>query len=91
MLARLSFSIAFSQHCDLYIIDEVLAVGDMGFQTKCLQKIADLQQQGRSIIFVSHFPDEVIRICDKAILLAQGKIICQGLSSVVCQEYKNLF
>ncbi len=91
MLARLTFSIAFSQYCDIYIIDEVLAVGDMGFQAKCLQKIDDLKSQGHSIIFVSHFPDEVTRICEKAILLEQGKIISQGLSTVVCQQYKNLF
>lgn len=91
MLARLTFSISFSQHCDIFIIDEVLAVGDMGFQAKCMQKINDLKNAGRSVIFVSHFPDEVEKICEKAILLEQGKLIYQGSSSAVCQEYKNLF
>ncbi len=91
MLARLTFSISFSQHCDIFIIDEVLAVGDMGFQAKCMQKISDLKKDGRSVIFVSHFPDEVEKICENAILLEQGKLIYQGSSSAVCQEYKNLF
>ncbi|GBL34570.1 O-antigen export system ATP-binding protein RfbB [Filimonas sp.] len=58
MLARLSFSISFANDCDIYIIDEVLAVGDFGFQSKCMQKINELKAMGKSIIFVSHFPDE---------------------------------
>ena len=91
MLARLTFSISFSHHCDIIIIDEVLAVGDLGFQQKCLQKITDLKKEGCSIIFVSHFPDEVVKICDKALLLEQGTLIFQGPSDIVCQQYKNLF
>ena len=91
MTARLTFSISFSQQCDIYIIDEVMAVGDMGFQAKCLQKINELQHAGKSFLFVSHFPDEVERICDKAILLEHGKLILQGSSEKVCQEYRKLF
>ena len=91
MLARLTFSISFSHDCSIYIIDEVLAVGDMGFQTKCLNKIYELKNQGKTIIFVSHFPDEVVKICDQAILLEKGVLIHQGLSAEVCQHYKALF
>jgi ABC-type polysaccharide/polyol phosphate transport system ATPase subunit len=91
MLARLTFSISFSHHCDIYIIDEVLAVGDMGFQTKCIDKINELKKQGKSIIFVSHFPDEVVKICDQAILLEKGVLIHKGTSEEVCQHYKELF
>lgn len=91
MLARLTFSISFSHHCDIIIIDEVLAVGDLGFQQKCLQKINDLKKEGRSIIFVSHFPEEVIKICDQAILLENGLLIHKGTSEEVCQHYKELF
>ena len=91
MTARLTFSISFSQQCDIYIIDEVMAVGDMGFQSKCLQKITELQQAGKSFLFVSHFPDEVERICDQAILLDQGKLILQGTSKEICREYRKLF
>lgn len=91
MLARLTFSISFSHECDIYIIDEVLAVGDMGFQQKCLEKIEQIKSTGKSIIFVSHFPDEVMRICDHALLLEKGKLLDYGLSEKICQEYKNLF
>jgi ABC-type polysaccharide/polyol phosphate transport system ATPase subunit len=91
MLARLTFSISFSHQCDIFIIDEVLAVGDMGFQAKCIAKINELKNQGKSIIFVSHFPEEVVKICKQAILLEKGVLIHQGTSEEVCQHYKNLF
>ena len=91
MLARLSFSISFANECDIYIIDEVLAVGDFGFQATCLQKINELKTNGKSIIFVSHFPDEVERICDQAILLEQGKLLQQGKASDLCKMYRQLF
>lgn len=91
MLARLSFSISFSQDCDVYIIDEVLAVGDMGFQQQCIQRIDELKRNGKSIVFVSHAPDEVARICDQAILLEQGHIIQQGNTRDICNHYHALF
>jgi ABC-2 type transport system ATP-binding protein len=91
MLARLSFSISFAVESDVYIIDEVMAVGDFGFQAKCMQRIHQLKVEGRSIIFVSHFPDEVERICDRAILLEQGRIIQQGTAKDVCASYRNMF
>lgn len=91
MVARLAFSISFSQSCDIYIIDEVMAVGDMGFQTKCMDRINALQKAGKTFLFVSHFPDEVERICDRAILLEQGNLILHGTAAEVCQEYKRLF
>lgn len=89
--ARLTFSISFSQQCDIYIIDEVMAVGDMGFQAQGMQRIHALQEAGKSFLFVSHFPDEVERICDQAILLDQGKLILKGSSASICQEYRKLF
>lgn len=91
MLARLSFSISFANECDIYIIDEVLAVGDFGFQAACIQKINELKSKGKSIIFVSHFPDEVERLCEKALLLEQGSIIHEGLSKSVCEHYRKMF
>jgi len=91
MLARLTFSISFSQDCDLYIIDEVMAVGDMGFQGKCKSRIRELQEAGKSFLFVSHFPDEVEKICEQAILLDEGRLIQQGSATEICQQYRNLF
>ncbi|MBL7773132.1 MAG: ABC transporter ATP-binding protein [Chitinophagaceae bacterium] len=91
MLARLSFSISFSQDCTIYIIDEVMAVGDLGFQQQCVDRIFALKQAGKSIIFVSHAPDEVARICDDAILLEQGRILSFGTAQEICKKYTELF
>lgn len=91
MVARLAFSISLANDCDLLIIDEVLAVGDKGFQEKCMRKIYEIKEQGKSIIFVSHFPDEVVKICNTAVLLEQGKIINQGDATEICNHYKQLF
>ncbi|MDI9320901.1 MAG: ABC transporter ATP-binding protein [Phycisphaerales bacterium] len=91
MLARLAFSISLANDCDILIIDEVLAVGDKGFQEKCVQKIYELKSLGKTIIFVSHFPDEVEKLCDKALLLENGTIINQGNVNTICNQYRQLF
>ncbi|HNF71210.1 MAG TPA: ABC transporter ATP-binding protein, partial [Chitinophagaceae bacterium] len=91
MLARLAFSVSFAQDCDLYIIDEVLAVGDLGFQSRCKERISELQQMGKSFLFVSHFPDEVEKICNKGILLDDGRILFNGSAEKICREYRKLF
>jgi ABC-type polysaccharide/polyol phosphate transport system ATPase subunit len=91
MVARLAFSISLANDSDILIIDEVLAVGDQGFQAKCLQKIYQIKEQGKTILFVSHFPDDVARICNKAILLEQGEMIHSGNSIDICNNYRQLF
>lgn len=91
MLARLAFSIAFAQNADIYMIDEVLAVGDAGFQAKCIDKIYSLKKSNKTILFVSHSCSDVMRICDNAILLQQGKIIAQGNANDICLQYEQMF
>jgi ABC-2 type transport system ATP-binding protein len=91
MVARLAFSISLANDSDILIIDEVLAVGDQGFQAKCLEKIYSIRDEGKTILFVSHFPDDVTRICNKAILLENGQLIHSGNSIDVCNHYKQLF
>ncbi len=91
MVARLAFSISLANDSDILIIDEVLAVGDQGFQAKCMEKIYNIKEQGKTILFVSHFPDDVARICDKAIMLEQGNLIHSGNSNDICNNYRNLF
>ncbi len=91
MLARLAFSISVANDADILIIDEVLAVGDQGFQTKCMKKIYQVKEEVKTILFVSHFPDDVMRICDTAILLENGVISHRGEAKVICEQYKNLF
>lgn len=78
MYTRLGFAIAAHLDPHVLILDEVLAVGDSIFQTKCLNKMKELGQSGRTIIFVSHSPDSVAKLCNKAIYLENGRIKEQG-------------
>jgi len=91
MVARLAFSISLANVSDILIIDEVLAVGDQGFQTKCMEKIHQIKAQGTTILFVSHFPEEVLKICNKAILVEKGRITHHGDAMEICNDYKLLF
>lgn len=75
MLVRLGFAIAIHVNPDIFLIDDSLAVGDEEFQRKCLNKIAELKEQGKTIIVVSHDLDSISRICDRGILLQAGRIV----------------
>src|SRR5271168_1328970 len=68
MYIRLGFAVAVNVDPDLLIIDEVLAVGDERFQRKCMERIKLFQKEGRTIIFVSHSPDQVRSICDRGVV-----------------------
>jgi lipopolysaccharide transport system ATP-binding protein len=74
MYIRLAFAVAAHLEPEVLIIDEVLAVGDVGFQTKCLNKMGDTARSGRTVLFVSHSMSAVERLCDRVIVLANGKI-----------------
>ncbi len=91
MLARLAFSISVANDADILIIDEVLAVGDQGFQQKCMRKIFDIKAEGKTILFVSHFPEDVQKICNKAILLDGGTLVHSGTAVEICEKYNQLF
>ena len=91
MVARLSFAISFVSDADIYVIDEVMAVGDLGFQKKCTHHIHSLIDKNKTIIFVSHNPQEMKSICEKGILLSEGKIIGTGNINEIATLYENLF
>jgi lipopolysaccharide transport system ATP-binding protein len=78
MYMRLAFSVAAHLDPDILLMDEVLAVGDLGFQQKCLQRVENLASEGRTIIFVSHSMGDIVRFCDRLIWLDGGKIRYQG-------------
>ncbi len=78
MYVRLAFSVAIHSDPDILLVDEVLAVGDEPFQRKCMEKIREFQNEGRSIILVSHSAEQIIDVCDRAIVLDHGKIIAMG-------------
>jgi hypothetical protein len=72
------------------LVDEVLAVGDANFQRKCFERIAQVREQGTTIVFVSHQMADVERHCDRALLLMQGHILADGAPSETAQRYKEL-
>jgi lipopolysaccharide transport system ATP-binding protein len=89
MYVRLGFAIAAHVDPDVLLIDEVLAVGDLAFQQKCLQRIHDLKQMGKTMIFISHNLSSVQRICDRAILLNSGQVVAEGPTSDVIRTYRQ--
>jgi ABC-type polysaccharide/polyol phosphate transport system ATPase subunit len=78
MQMRLGFAIAIHVDFDILLIDEILAVGDRAFQEKCLSKIMDFRKQNKAIIFVSHDLNSVIKYCDRALWIKDGKVESEG-------------
>lgn len=81
MYVRLAFAVAVHVDPDLLLIDEVLAVGDEAFQVKCMDKIAEFQREGRTIVFVSHSADQVASICKRVLVLNHGSLVFDGPTS----------
>jgi len=90
MYVRLGFAIAAHLNPDILLLDEVLAVGDAAFQAKCLERIAELRKQGRTIVFISHDLAAVYRLCDRALLLSHGCILSDGPARQVIDEYQQM-
>jgi ABC-2 type transport system ATP-binding protein len=87
MYMRLGFSVAMHVNPDVLLLDEVLAVGDEAFQHKCFGRIGDFKRAGGTIVFVSHDPNAVERVCDRAIMLENGRVVEQGSSVDVVSAY----
>jgi lipopolysaccharide transport system ATP-binding protein len=87
MYMRLAFAVAAHLETSILIVDEVLAVGDAEFQRKCLQKMEQVGAQGRTVLFVSHDMGAVTRLCSRAILLDQGRVLRDGAASDVVHHY----
>ena len=91
MYVRLAFAVAAHLESEILIIDEVLAVGDIEFQKKCLGKIGDVSKsEGRTVLFVSHNLSAVKTLCQTGLLLNNGEIAMTGTVNSVIDEYKNL-
>jgi ABC-2 type transport system ATP-binding protein len=73
----------------VFLIDEILAVGDEPFQKKCLARIRELSAEGRTLVIVSHDLDMVADLCDRGILLEKGKIVADGESHEVVQQMRG--
>lgn len=89
MYMRLAFAVAAHLDPEILIVDEVLAVGDAAFQKKCLGKMGDVAQAGRTVLFVSHNIGAVIQLCDRAIVLSKGQCILEGNVSAAVSVYMN--
>lgn len=89
MYLRLAFAVAAHLKPEILIVDEVLAVGDMRFQKKCLTKMQDVGQQGRTVLFVSHNMPAITRMCGRAILLGEGKVLRDGSAHDVVKVHLN--
>jgi hypothetical protein len=87
MFMRLGFSVAMHINPDVLLLDEALGVGDEAFQQKCFAKIWDFKRAGGTIVFVSHDPGAVERLCDRAILLRNGRVAHEGDPSDVLRAY----
>lgn len=87
MQVRLAFAVAAHMEPEILLVDEVLAVGDVGFQKKCLGKMRDIKSGGRTVIFVSHNMGMIRKLCSRAILLEKGRKVMDGEHNQVIASY----
>ena len=87
MMMRLAFSVAVHTDPKILLVDEFLSVGDLSFQTKCLNRITDMKEQGCAIVLVSHDVGQVERLCDRALWLKRGTVVAYGEPAVVAGQY----
>lgn len=90
MRARLGFAIATAVEPEILILDEVLSVGDAKFRQKSEAKVRSMFDKGTTVLFVSHSTQQVLNICNKAIILDHGKLIAQGDAKEICAKYNEM-
>ena len=90
MQVRLAFSVAANLDPEILVVDEVLAVGDAAFQKKCLGKMSEVVEGGRTVLFVSHNMGAVQNLCQRCILLNEGHLITNGSTADVISQYLNI-
>lgn len=89
MKARLGFSLLSHLEPDVLLIDEVLAVGDLGFQNKCLMRLQELKKRGVTFILVSHNMTHIVQMCDQAVWLEKGQVMAIGAAKETVKAYLN--
>jgi len=90
MFARLAFACAINVNPDILIVDEVLSVGDMAFQLKCFKKFEQFKENGKTILFVTHNVSDVIRNCNRTIIISNGNKIFDGDVKEGVDRYKKI-
>src|SRR5436190_1348104 len=89
MILRLAFSVAVNVDPDFIIVDEVLAVGDQSFQTKCSERIAEFKRSGKSLLCVSHAAAVIQQFCERALWLDHGELMADGKTEDVVRSYEG--
>ncbi|WP_159797892.1 ABC transporter ATP-binding protein [Puerhibacterium puerhi] len=89
MFLRLAFAVAVHSDPEVFLVDEILAVGDEPFQRKCLDRIKQLKGEGRTLVIVSHDLDMVARLCERGILLERGKMVVDGVATDVVARMRG--
>ena len=87
MYVRLAFAVAAHLEPEVLLIDEVLAVGDHEFQQRCMGRIEDISESGRTVVFVSHDMQAIARLCDRAYWLDGGRVVAEGPSEEIVAQY----
>jgi len=87
MYVRLGFAVAAHLDPEILVVDEALAVGDMAFQKKCLGKMGEFGESGRTILFVSHSIPAILNLCKKGLVLEQGRVVFEGNSKNAVEDY----
>lgn len=87
MYMRLAFAVAINVDADVLLIDEILAVGDAGFQSKCFNRLKEIKAKGTTIVIVSHSMGQIEQICDRSIWIHEGEIRAEGIPKVVDMQY----
>ena len=87
MFMRLAFSVAINVDAEILLVDEILSVGDQHFQEKCLNKMKELREEGKTMVFVTHSMESVRNLCDRAVWLYNGEIRMDGNTNEVVDEY----
>lgn len=90
MFMRLAFAVAVHVEPDILVVDEALSVGDEAYQRKCHARIRKLRDDGATILFVSHSAGHVTEVCDRALLLDGGRMLCLGAAKDVVSQYQKL-
>lgn len=90
MYARLAFAVATEVDPDILLLDEILAVGDAGFQQKCVNRIKSFRERGKTILYVSHSPTSVQELCTRALLLHQGVLMADDRPELVLDKYTHM-
>jgi lipopolysaccharide transport system ATP-binding protein len=91
MQARMGFAVATVVDPEILIVDEILAVGDMGFQAKCERRIHEMLEHATTLVLVSHDNGLVERLCEKAVWMREGEIVMSGDAGEVCKAYAEFY